>query len=86
MERSFLYGALYPEEYEIHIDYLLECWRAEGFIYDAYEFKDARGKGHTILHELINLSLLEKSEKMNHVMNKLPRNMALKISSEKQKF
>ncbi|GMY19859.1 probable disease resistance protein At4g27220 isoform X2 [Fagus crenata] len=83
----FLYGALYPEEYEIHTDYLLECWRAEGFIYDAYEFKDARGKGHTILHELVNLSLLEKSEKMNHVrMNKLLRNMSLKISSESKNF
>jgi disease resistance protein RPS2 len=84
MEKSFLYGALYPEEYEIHIDYLLECWRAEGFI---YEFKDARGKGHTILHELINLSLLEESEKMNHVrMNKLLQNMALKISFESKNF
>ncbi|GMY04863.1 disease resistance protein RPS2-like [Fagus crenata] len=65
----FLYGAIYPEDYEIYIDYLLECWRAEGFIHDANEFRDARGKGHSILDELINVSLLEKSEKINHFAN-----------------
>ena len=83
----FLYGALYPEECEIYIDYLLECWRAEGFIHDANEFRDARGRGHTILDELIGLSLLEKSEKMNHVrMNKVLRNMALQISFQSDHF
>ncbi|XP_075675291.1 disease resistance protein At4g27190-like [Castanea sativa] len=83
----FLYGALYPEECEVYIDYLLECWRAEGFIYDVNEFRDARGRGHTILDELIGLSLLEKSEKMNHVrMNKVLRNMAVKISFQSDHF
>lgn len=86
----FLYGALYPEEYEIYIDYLLECWRAEGFIPDADEFvhdenvfRDARDKGHAILDDLINVSLLESSEKRKCVkMNKVLRDMALKISSQ----
>ena len=83
----FLYGAMYPEECEIYVDYLLECWRAEGFIHDANEFRDARGKGHSILDELINVSLLEKSAKMNHVrMNKVLRNMALNISSQSYNF
>ena len=96
----FLYGALYPEDCEIHRDYLIECWRAEGFICDANKFSDARGEGHKILQfrdacdeghkmllDLINVSLLEESEKMNHVrMNKVLRNMALKISSKSKTF
>ena len=83
----FLYTALYPEDYDIYIDYLLECWKAEGFIHDADDFKVARGKGHTILDELIKVSLLERSKKMNHVsMNKVLRNMALKISSQSEDF
>uniref|UniRef100_A0A2N9G418 NB-ARC domain-containing protein n=1 Tax=Fagus sylvatica TaxID=28930 RepID=A0A2N9G418_FAGSY len=96
----FLYGALYPEDCEIHRDYLIECWRAEGFICDVNKFSDACGEGHKILQfrdardeghkmllDLINVSLLEESEKMNHVrMNKVLRNMALKISSKSKTF
>ncbi|KAB8340726.1 hypothetical protein FH972_022289 [Carpinus fangiana] len=83
----FLYSALYPEDFEIYIDYLLECWSAEGFIHDANKFRVAREKGHTILHDLINVSLLERSDKMNYVrMNKVLRNMALHISSESNNF
>ncbi|GLT69934.1 hypothetical protein SLA2020_420430 [Shorea laevis] len=83
----FLYSALYPEDFEIYIDYLLECWRAEGFIHDANKFRVAREKGHTILHDLINVSLLERSDRTNYVrMNKVLRNMALQISSESNNF
>ncbi|XP_023873991.1 probable disease resistance protein At1g15890 [Quercus suber] len=66
---------------------LLECWTVEGFIHDASEFRVARGIGHSILKELISVSLLEKSEKMNHVrMNKVIRTMALNISSRRCNF
>jgi len=83
----FLYGALYPEDCEIYIDHLLECWKAEDFIHDANEFRVAREKGRGILHDLILVSLLERSEKMNHVrMNKVVRRMAHKISKESNRF
>lgn len=84
----FFYSALYPEECEICVDYLLECWRAEGFTMDyTNEFKDARGKGHAILKELINLSLLEITDGRKFVkMNKLLRKMALKMSSQRNDF
>lgn len=86
----FLYGALYLEEYKIYIDYLLECWRTEGFIPDVDEFvhdenvlRDAREKEHGILDDLINVSLLESKEKRKCVkMNKVLQDMALKISSQ----
>ncbi|KAI6678988.1 hypothetical protein NL676_039784 [Syzygium grande] len=78
----FLYGALFPEDSDIFVDYLMECWKAEGFLRTIDEFRDARDRGHNILHDLINVSLLEKSTMKRHVrMNKVLRNMALKISS-----
>ncbi|RVX05924.1 putative disease resistance protein [Vitis vinifera] len=46
-KHCFLYGALYPEEREIDVDYLLECWKAEGFINDASNFRSARSRGHS---------------------------------------
>jgi disease resistance protein RPS2 len=79
----FLYGALYPGDCEIYIDHLLECWKAEDFIHDANEFRVARQKGWDILVDLFELSLLERSEKVNHVrMNKVVRRMAHKVSKE----
>ena len=79
----FLYGALYPEESEIHVDYLLECWKAEGFIGSASVFRRARWSGHRVLNELIKVSLLERSDKSKCVkMNNLFRKMALRISSQ----
>jgi disease resistance protein RPS2 len=66
---------------------LLECWRAEGFIHDANKLRVAREKGHMILHDLINVSLLERSDMMNYVrMNKVLQNMTLQISSESNNF
>ncbi|PKI74911.1 disease resistance protein RPS2-like [Punica granatum] len=78
----FLYGALFPEDCEIFVDYLLECWKAEGYTDDP-KFRDARDRGHNILHDLVSVSLLERSEKRKHIrMNKVIRSMALKISSQ----
>lgn len=56
-----MHSALYLENYEIYIDYLLECWRVKDFIRDANEFRDACDKGHKKLHDIINMYLLERS-------------------------
>ena len=51
------------------------------------EFKDACGKGHAILKELIDLSLLEITDGRKFVkMNKVLRKMALKMSSQRNDF
>ncbi|KAL6329107.1 hypothetical protein AAG906_007653 [Vitis piasezkii] len=78
MNRRFAF--MYPEESEIYVDYLLECWRAEGFINHANDFKQARNRGHTVLNELIKVSLLERSDKskcvkMNKVLENGPQNI-----------
>lgn len=73
----FQYCILFPEEYNVHIDYLLECWRAEGFI-------ESRNQGHQVLNTLINFSFLERCEKRGYCVkiNKMLRDLALAISSE----
>ena len=83
----FLYGALYPEECKIYVDHLLECWISEGFIHDTSSFRDARDAGHSILRDLINVSFLVRTENSKYVkMNKWPRTMALKISSQNNHY
>ncbi|KAK3419540.1 hypothetical protein EUGRSUZ_G00101 [Eucalyptus grandis] len=79
----FLYGALFLEDSNIFVDYLVECWKAEGFLHSVDEFRDACDRGHNILDNLIKVSLLEKSAVKRHVrMNRVLCSMALKISSE----
>ncbi|GMY04904.1 probable disease resistance protein At4g27220 [Fagus crenata] len=65
---------------------------AKGFICDANKFSDARGEGHKILQfrdacdeghkmllDLINVSLLEESEKMNHCLRALYLNSCISL-------
>ncbi|KAM7482047.1 hypothetical protein LguiB_006630 [Lonicera macranthoides] len=80
----FLYAALYPEDNDIHIDCLLDCWAAE----DLYDFPDdpkiARANGRNILDDLKMVSLLEEGVGTEYVrMHKLIRQVALCELSDK---
>ncbi|XP_016737949.2 disease resistance protein SUMM2-like [Gossypium hirsutum] len=55
----FLHCALYPEDYEIKKDELIECWIEEGFIDDMGTREEMKDKGHVILKKLENNCLLE---------------------------
>ncbi|TYI32244.1 hypothetical protein ES332_A04G046000v1 [Gossypium tomentosum] len=55
----FLHCALYPEDYEIKKDELIECWIEEGFIDDMGTRQEMKDKGHVILKKLENNCLLE---------------------------
>lgn len=77
-KNCFLYSALYPEEREIYVQHLLECWRVEGFTGD---------NGHWVLKHLIDSSLLEgNGNKKSVTMNKVLREMALKLLSQTEDF
>ncbi|XVF49840.1 hypothetical protein PTKIN_Ptkin04bG0048500 [Pterospermum kingtungense] len=84
--KCFLYAALYPAESKIFTRYLVECWAVEGLFGESNEngrFRDVCDEGYDALKYLINVSLLEKGERMIYVqMNNCIRQVALYISSE----
>ena len=48
---------------DLYYQFLNVVLDADVFIHDKNEFRDAHDKGHAILENLINVSLLESSEK-----------------------
>ncbi|XXG39602.1 hypothetical protein AAC387_Pa01g0526 [Persea americana] len=83
VKACFQYCALYPEDYEISTEELIEHWMGEGFI-DEMRSREARiNKGQAILAELIDTCLLETAEKylFNRVkMHDLIRDLAISIT------
>ncbi|KAG5525747.1 hypothetical protein RHGRI_032137 [Rhododendron griersonianum] len=83
-KKCFLYGALYPEDSDIHVDSLLECWAAEDLLGNGNDAKKVRVMmGDLILTRLKNVSLLEEGQSDYHVtMHKFIRQVALYISED----
>ncbi|GKV46633.1 hypothetical protein SLEP1_g53608 [Rubroshorea leprosula] len=90
-QACFLYCALYPEDYDIPKNELIEYWIEEGLIYKEGKTREAMNwKGHDILDMLVDSCLLESVEKLYikgyrklHVsMHDLLREMALEISPQ----
>lgn len=82
LKQCLLYGASFPEDYEICQDYLIECWKAEELIPDAHMFSKARQEGLVLLENLIERYLLQRCKEKEYV--KMPivfRNMALRIAN-----
>ncbi|XP_027158356.1 disease resistance protein At4g27190-like [Coffea eugenioides] len=76
-----LYAALFPKEFTIPIDVLVECWKAEDFLCCPLPtLLVARDDGIYVLHKLIELSLLEKCSEQYVKMPILVRKFAIRIS------
>ncbi|KAK5834129.1 hypothetical protein PVK06_018003 [Gossypium arboreum] len=76
----FLHCALYPEDYEIKKDELIECWIEEGFIDDMGTRQEMKDKGHVILKKLENNCLLENVSSGFVKMHDAVREMTLSIT------
>ncbi|KAI4297420.1 hypothetical protein L6164_037312 [Bauhinia variegata] len=84
-QKCFLYSSMYPADSKVYTDYLVECWAAQGFLGDVNDtcYQDVRDKGHEIVDDLVNVSLLEKGERKIYVrMHDCIRQLALHISSK----
>ncbi|GLT25679.1 hypothetical protein SLA2020_007930 [Shorea laevis] len=63
-QKCFLYCALYPEDYEIRKEKLIEFWIEEGFIIDERESRHLMiCEGHSIIQKLIDNCMLESVKK-----------------------
>ncbi|KAH7834738.1 hypothetical protein Vadar_019124 [Vaccinium darrowii] len=82
-QKCFLYGALYPEDSDINICSLLECWEAEDLLVHENDVRKKRiMAGVLILNHLKNVSLIEESKRDYVTMNQFIRQAALYISGK----
>ncbi|KAK5834130.1 hypothetical protein PVK06_018004 [Gossypium arboreum] len=86
----FLYCTVYPEDFEIEMDELIECWIEEGFIDDMGTRQEMKDKGLTILKKLEDNCLLENITNVfgqpSIKMHDAVRDMALSITSMNPRY
>ncbi|KAH7690238.1 disease resistance protein RPS2 protein [Dioscorea alata] len=81
----FLYCALYPEDYKILVDELIEYWMAEGLIDEEGSIQTEKDKGHAYLKELKAACMIESvhDDDDEYVrMHDLIRDLAINITKE----
>ncbi|KAH7690222.1 disease resistance protein RPS2 protein [Dioscorea alata] len=79
----FLYCALYPEDYEILVDELIEYWMAEGLIDEEGSIQTEKDKGHAYLKELKDACMIQSGWSDKYVrMHDLIRDLAINITKE----
>ncbi|XP_022714851.1 probable disease resistance protein At1g12280 [Durio zibethinus] len=92
MVRScLLYCSLFPEDYEIDKEWLIDFWIGEGFLDEHDTISEARNQGHHIIGSLIHACLLEEGVgdlyiKMHDVIRDMSLWIACTCEAEKWKF
>ncbi|XP_040966766.1 probable disease resistance protein At4g27220 [Gossypium hirsutum] len=81
VKSCFLYCALYPEDFEINKDELIECWIDERSIDEMDTRQEMEDKGLAILKKLEDNCLLENVSSAKVKMHDAVRDMALSITS-----
>ncbi|KMT14883.1 hypothetical protein BVRB_3g063990 [Beta vulgaris subsp. vulgaris] len=60
MTRCLVYFALFPEEYDYNVDYLVQLWAAEGFVEQVQE-------GKISFNDIVQRSILQPSDEQNSI-------------------
>ncbi|KAG5392091.1 hypothetical protein IGI04_022054 [Brassica rapa subsp. trilocularis] len=88
VKSCFLYCSLFPEDYEITKEELIEYWISEGFIDGKRDEDGSNNQGHDIIGSLVRAHLLMEFEKEFTPavkMHDVLREMALWIGKEEEK-
>ncbi|RWR88070.1 putative disease resistance protein isoform X1 [Cinnamomum micranthum f. kanehirae] len=84
LQYCFLFCSLYPEDHKISANELINNWIYEGLIDKRGTREDNINKGHTILDQLVKVSMLERCDNragaMFVKMHDLIRDMAIDIT------
>ncbi|GLT47604.1 hypothetical protein SLA2020_212900 [Shorea laevis] len=81
-QECFLYCSLYPEDWMIRRQDLIEAWICEGIVEKLRSRREMHDKGNAILNRLLNCCLLEEAYDKAYVkMHDVVRDMALRIKS-----
>ncbi|XVF78079.1 hypothetical protein PTKIN_Ptkin14bG0099700 [Pterospermum kingtungense] len=92
VKHCFLCCALFPEDFEIDPNKLINLWIAEGFVEEMDNMQREIDMGHAILNKLKNSCLIETVTdglwtKKNRVkLHDVVRDMALRITSARPRF
>ncbi|GKV51094.1 hypothetical protein SLEP1_g57770 [Rubroshorea leprosula] len=82
IQNCFLYCSLYPEDWVIRKEDLIENWICEGLVEKLGSRREMHDKGHVILNRLLNNCLIEEANKRENVkMHDVVRDMALRVKS-----
>ncbi|KAF3438293.1 hypothetical protein FNV43_RR21055 [Rhamnella rubrinervis] len=84
LQQCFLYCALYPEDYPIHIEGLIQHFIDEKLIHGMNTRRAELNRGHTILNKLETSCLLERGSRFGDKyvkMHDVVRDMAIRIAS-----
>ncbi|GLT96087.1 hypothetical protein SLE2022_137350 [Rubroshorea leprosula] len=90
IQYCFLHCALYPEDYKIPKEEIIESWIDEEYIDEMESRQSMKDKGYDILRKLVDSSLLELIEDEDSrdcvKMHDLVRDMALDITRTSRRF
>ncbi|CAK9146167.1 unnamed protein product [Ilex paraguariensis] len=79
----FLYCSLFPEDYWISKENLIDYWIGEGFLNECNDNEEgARNHGYNIIGTLLHACLLEEASRNGLKMHDVVRDMALWIACE----
>ena len=87
----FLYCSLFPEDYQIPSEHLIQLWIGEGFLDEYDDIQEARNQGGKIIQMLKHACLLEVGTAVHLIdgeylkMHDVIRDMALWLACEKGK-
>lgn len=81
IQNCFLYFSLFPEDYTVYREWIIEEWIDEGLIRELGSRLQKKDKGHTIVNRLENNCLIEGDGNECFKMHDVVRDMALRIKS-----